>query len=582
MRSSIVSLAAAAALASLSCRREASPSFTVEDLGIPRTSRVVQASAVLEGTLLLTLFETRGDNHLAVVDLSSGRAEELALAGSIGADALTADPQRKVAYVGASNRPSVWTFDPASRRLERIAALDPLLAQERYVWSVAVGPGGLVYAGTYPGGQLIEHDPATGRARSLGAPLAGRQYVRSLAVGASGTVYCGVGTPAAVVSVDPRTGRRRTLLETPASTFPGRLRLEDGALLAGAHRIRVADRAGAPTGAEPEVGLDGRYKVATAGRTYEGRVDLASRQDGMGIMSLARGPDGALYGATYYNASVFRVIPADGRLETLGRAHGADAEFRALQDIGNGRLLLPGYHGRLYVFDVGRPWGETNPRPVGEIGQGQHLALAADRAPDGRVALATPPDYGLRGGGLTILDPRSMTWRTLKAPVPEQAVVSVCFAGARVVAGTSIEAGPGESATATGGHVVTVDPETLKVLADVAPIPGATAITALAPLDDRRVLGGTDTGQLFTFDTATSAVQPVSRLPHIRDLKPWPGRDDVVGIGWRKGLFLVDRGTLAVSWVPGAPEKLVTGIAFDGEGRAYVHDGARVYRITRR
>jgi hypothetical protein len=572
---------AVAGLPLLACGCQ-TPGFTVEDLGIPRTQRAIQAVAIADQTLLVSIFETKGDNRLALVDLPSGRVEERPLPGSAGADAIALDCERRVAYVASSNRSGVWRFDLDSRRLERIPAFDPLVLDERYVWSVAVGPRGTVYAGTYPGGLLLEYEPATGRARSLGPPQSGRQYVRDLAVAPSGTVYCRVGLPDGVVAVDPVTGSRRTLAAAPADAGIAQLlRHKDGEIRAAG----CGPSSGAPDQAPPppavHVDVDGRYEVLGHGGPFQGRLDLSPRQGGMGVMDLAVGPDGHIYGATYYNASLFRVDPAEARTVPVGRVMGAPGEFRGLQDLGRGRLLVPGYHGQLYVHRVAEPWGAANPVRVGEIGHGQGLAMTADRDRHGTVALATPPGYGERGGGLTIIDPERVTWRTLRAPVPDQSVVSVAFGpGDHLFAGTSVESGLGASVTATVGHLIVVDPRSLKVVADVTPVPGATAVTAVAHLDGQRVLAGTDTGQLFTFDATTHLVRQVVRLPHVRELRRWPGTNHILGIGWRKGLFLVDRDTLAVAWIPGAPDKLLPGIAFDAAGRAYVHDGARIYRIS--
>ena len=132
---------------------------TVEDLGIPRTDRAVQARGVLGDLLLATIFETRGAARLVVVDLPTGAQQEVPLPGSTGADALVVDEERGVAWIGTSLVPAVWRFDAATRRVEKVVALDPFLSRERYVWSLALGPEGRLYAGTYPGGQLLLHDP---------------------------------------------------------------------------------------------------------------------------------------------------------------------------------------------------------------------------------------------------------------------------------------------------------------------------------------------------------------------------------------------------------------------------------------
>lgn len=555
----------------------------VEDLGIPRTDRAVQARAVLGDLLLATVFETKGTARLVVVDLPTGAQQEVPLPGSTGADALVVDEERGIAWIGTSLSPAVWRFDAATRRAEKVAALDPFLARERYVWSLAVGPEGRLYAGTYPGGQLLLHHPARGVSKGLGPPLPGRQYVRDLLVGPSGTVYCGLGTPAAIVAYDPGTGRTTDLGRTSKVTFAYGLRLEAGHLYSNLEPVPVREPSPAvsPATAAIRIEPDGRYEVARGPHRFAGRIDLAPKQEGMGTMGLAAGPDGAVYGATYYNASLFRVDPATGAITALGRVREADGEFRVMQDIGRGRLLLPGYTAAIFLYEPGRPWGADNPRRVGSLGRRQHLATAIDRDARGLVAIATPPDYGARGGALSLFDPDSLTWRTFTSLVPDQSMTAVCFGPlGRLYGGSSVEVGLGETVRARAARLVAVDVATGRTVADVMPVPQATAITALVALDERRVLGGTDSGHLFVYNARTGRSRVIPGMPHVRGLAWWRRRGVVLGLGWRRGLFTVDPQTLAVSWIAGSPSQLLPGLAFDSSDRLYVHDGTRVLRVS--
>jgi hypothetical protein len=386
--------------------------------------------------------------------------------------------------------------------------------------------------------------------------------------------------------VDPRTGAARRLYEG-AEPFVGELRLVGGRLCDGAgrcHEVGEKTAAAAPTDVV-EVDDHGRYRVETGGARYEGTIDLASKQDGMMTMGLGLGPDGRIYGGTYYNSSLFAVDPATGRISPLGRVRDAPGEFRIFQELGGSRMLLPGYSGApLFLYDVDKPWSEEtaapNPRKLGEIGRGQHLATCSERRGD-VVAIGTPPDYGRRGGAVTIFEASRLQWRTYTGLVPDQAVRSLCFGPRdRLYVGTSTDAGQGENAVAAAAHLVVMDPATGKVERDVVPVARATTLNGLVPLDGDRVLGGVETGELFVMDAASGEVRTVATLVHIRDLRRWKGDGSIVGIGWRKGLFRVDPKTLAVEWVPGTPAMLLPGMAEDAAGRLYVHDGTRVYRVT--
>jgi hypothetical protein len=585
-------LCLAAAVSLSGCRRPAE--LRVTTLGIPPTERAVQASVVIDGTLYATLFETQGAAHVAAIDLERGGQVEVALPGTTGADALQPDPARGVLWIGTSLVPSVWRMDLHTREVRRIAALDPLLATERYVWSLALGPDGTLYAGTYPGGLLLAYDPATDRARSLGTPVPGRKYLRHLAVGASGTVYCSLGTPAAVAAVDPRRNAVTVVFDAPptddAPPFAGPLELSGGALVApvpgGPARLAVRDQAAVaiPPGVRRvHVDTGGRYEVALGGRTARGVVDLKVRQDGMGVQAwLALGPDGNVYGATYYNASLFRVVTETGALEAMGRVAGADGSFQAMQAAGR-RLILPGYSAELFVYDVDRPWvneGEgLNPHKVGEIGHRQGLSESIAASGD-VVAIATPPGYGATRGALTLLDTRTMTWTTQVGLAGDQRLSTVAFGpGGHVSLGSAVVTGLGRDAAEGPAHIVTTDAAGA-VVRDI-PVPGATAVTALVPLDGDRMLAGTDTGRLLEVGSTSGTVREVARLPHIRALRRWTAEGVIAGVAWRKGIFTVDPETLAVTWVPGTPDKLLPGIAEDAAGRLYVHDRTRLYRIGR-
>src|SRR5262245_31447581 len=93
----------AAAAAVIACRPRAR-AYRVEDLGIPRTERSVQARAVLGDILYAVLFETKGEGRLAVVDLASGQTREVPLTGATGGDAMAVDAAAGRVYVGTSRK----------------------------------------------------------------------------------------------------------------------------------------------------------------------------------------------------------------------------------------------------------------------------------------------------------------------------------------------------------------------------------------------------------------------------------------------------------------------------------------------
>jgi hypothetical protein len=294
-----------------------------------------------------------------------------------------------------------------------------------------------------------------------------------------------------------------------------------------------------------------------------------------------------VYGATYWNTWLFRVPSEGAGLEPLGHVAGAAGEFRVGQAVDDRHILLPGYGGEVFVYDVTRPWREEepdpNPRPLGTIGDGQHLAFGMDRRADGLIAVVTPPNYGHTGGAVTLFGPDLERRGSAVRPAGEQALYSVAFGpGGRLFVGTSNESGPGAGRVEGDARLLTLSPDDGAVLDRRVPVPGATMITGLVALDDERVLGSTDTGRLFTFDPGNERTELLELEPgHVRGLAWWPGEGVILGLAWKRGVFLLDPDLATLRFIDGAPERTMPGIAFDGRRRAYVHDGERVYRIER-
>ncbi len=72
--------------------------------------------------------------------------------------------------------------------------------------TIAVGPDGVVYVGTYYQGHLYAWDPATKEMSDLGQPVAGETYLFGLSVAPDGTVYGGTYPNAHVWSYHPDRG----------------------------------------------------------------------------------------------------------------------------------------------------------------------------------------------------------------------------------------------------------------------------------------------------------------------------------------------------------------------------------------
>ncbi len=199
-----------------------------------------------------------------------------------------------------------------------------------------------------------------------------------------------------------------------------------------------------------------------------------------------------------------------------------------------GAILLPGYHGDLYLYDLERPWTgqdpQPNPRHLGRLGTGQGMANATDRSADGTVVIATRPDYGRKGGALTVFEESTLTWQTYQNLVPDQSMKAVCFGpGGLVYAGTSsLEVGPGEKGTTEPAHLLVFDPDSGAVVNDIIPVPEAAEVTALISLEDGRLLGGTSSGELFEYLPRTGITRTIRRFSHSISHLNWWEREQVI------------------------------------------------------
>ena len=57
------------------------------------------------------------------------------------------------------------------------------------IWSLAAGPDGTIWGGTYPGGDIFSYDPTTGAFHDYGQAISGQTYVDSLDPTASGVYF---------------------------------------------------------------------------------------------------------------------------------------------------------------------------------------------------------------------------------------------------------------------------------------------------------------------------------------------------------------------------------------------------------
>lgn len=157
--------------------------------------------------------------HFQVVDVATGAVEtnlpfEDPTFGRTAA--MVTAPDGSV-YVGGQGG-GLYRWDVTTRRLQSIGRATPAATS---VISMAIGPDGRVWAGTYPDGALISIDPRTRAITNHGQVASGREYVRSLAADST-HVYAGVGSAdPIIVRLEANAPERRTVLPLPVKLTSG-------------------------------------------------------------------------------------------------------------------------------------------------------------------------------------------------------------------------------------------------------------------------------------------------------------------------------------------------------------------------
>lgn len=277
-------------------------------------------------------------------------------------------------------------------------------------------PDGLIWAGGY-NTELVSLNPHTKEARGHGRLDDDEHYLMSLAVDDRGWVYGGIGTARCnIVGYDPQTGERRQLLPEAkrthgtATVHPG----VDGNVYGKAGRESYRLSAGQATPvSEADVAPRKRVRTVYYGQHHEDfpdgrrlirhsmpdrwmdvqeaadgavrRIAFDYESEGAAITSLGVGPDGFVYASTCHPMHLLRIDAATQGLSDLGAIPAiGGGNFCAITT--NGRLVLGTEYagGRLWTFDVDRPWTPTAAKRI-SLGITAKQLAADGEAVNGRL-----------------------------------------------------------------------------------------------------------------------------------------------------------------------------------------------------
>lgn len=508
-----------------------------------------------------------------------------AVPSEVGAWAMVLGPDGNV-YIGTLSAAHVQRVD---WRKKALVDMGRPSQTEQYIWQLVVGADKKLYGCTYPGAKIVRFDPATGKGEDLGRMDDSELYARQIAASNDGFVYTGIGPGMMhLAAYEIATGERRDILPDDFRK-PGFVAVHkgsDGEIYAGAggQWFRLKGWTAEPVNAadvrwEAPLSLkdgtlvsyaDGKLTLTDPASGEKRTVDSGYKGKDKAVFRLAMGPDGKLYGSTAMPIHFFWADPESETWGEIGLAGGGEFySFIPWED----KLVGAAYGGDapLMIYKPGQPWEPKddpsgNPWRIhyeGENGGWRPQALIPG---DGEVYAGAVSGYGLLGGPIVVLNPKSGNVEQFMHVVQDQSVVALAtLPDGTVVGGTTIAGGGGSHPTQTEAKLVLWDPKTRAKTFDTVPVPGEGTITALAVGPDGLVYGFAD-ASMFIFDPKTKQV--IHSVPHglggviYNAVAPGPG-GELYGLS-SGGVFTIDRATKQAKVIAAYPGGIHAGFAIRG------------------
>lgn len=498
-------------------------SITVRDLGVPvKAVNWVRLhpgrGADGKPSLLATMGQNNGGLFVLDIDLATGHCRQFNAKSPAAQYPISAirSPSSGILYVGTHTDGHLLRYDTTQpeRGLEDLGVIDG--DQAIFPTGIAEAPDGALWIGGYPGCGLTRYDPATGEFKRFG-PLDPEDKYLYPHVGSDGTVAAltKVTHPHLVV-LDPATGERKTLgpVTNPEDKSQRILFFKglDGRLYLDTHegKFRVAGMALQPVNflppampgvhatwkhsyqevlpmpdgliagwADGEEGA-GLYKKILLTSTVPGvaprTLDLDWDGGGSNLFVIHLGADGNLYGSSFLPEHLFRTAPDGSGMVNLGRCSLMLGEAYALANFSDGTMIITSYpKSHISLFDPKKPYrfgtdATANPRDIGRLDEigirpvGLAIVPPLTKA-DGtqvpeRAWVGSLPDYGMWGGTLAWVDPKTSAHASHRNLVPDCAPVAIQWLpnSKQLLLGLSTESGTGTKIRATHGAFAIWDP----------------------------------------------------------------------------------------------------------------------------
>ncbi|WP_054957309.1 hypothetical protein [Paenibacillus dakarensis] len=306
------------------------------------------------------------------------------------------------------------------------------------------------------------------------------------------------------------------------------------------------------------------------------------------IACLETGEDGKLYiGGIYRGFSLYN--PATDEIE---QSIGLFPQTEGITFL-DGEAYFGTYtHAHMYRYNPEHPMNygmtpEHNPGHIGRIGYKQDRPFAMTSG-GGYVFAGTVPDYGIRGGALSVYDPAAGTWDVYPDIVKDQSILGLAYKEGLIFGGTSIWGGLGVEPAEEPARMFVWDVATRTKITEFVPdIPDMDAVPSLIGglfAGPDGLIWGAVYGTIFAMDPSTLRVVK-SRV--IVPTDPSKSSWKMVFLRWGPdGLLYTTLGNRLIAVHPETLDYVqlvdnpINDLTIDQAGRLYYGVGQELFRLV--
>lgn len=187
---------------------------------------------------------------------------------------------------------------------------------------------------------------------------------------------------------------------------------------------------------------------------------------GSELWTVHLGPDKRIYGSSMLPERFFGIDRDGSNSVDHGRVSLSLGEGYSMANLDNGVIAIASYpKSRISLYDLRLPYRfgtgpGSNPLDIGRIDDVGDRPHATITTPDGRIWVASAPQYGLIGGTLSWLDPKTLDRKSFRDVLTDCSPFSLLWLPdlERILVGFIVEPGTGRAARAKRGGFALWDP----------------------------------------------------------------------------------------------------------------------------